>query len=247
MRDDLLGAQASIDWAVSNFPSLNKRLRKWLDDNVSHEIKELESSETDDLIVAVEKDFLPLSYNVEVGAYINAIRSSLDILACALATRHRIGDLDNIYFPIVKSAALFTSGHYKGSKLVKGLPPAERAIVESLKPYDGGNKLLWSLHQLDIVRKHQRLLDVDISPQSFQIISWGNIDEYVTMVRTGWMRATYQETILAFLKKGVPKPDVRLTPHVTFNEPILGRKPIIAALNEFASLAASIIKLFDAA
>lgn len=41
-----------------------------------------------DMVVAVEKEPLPLSFNVEVGAYINAIRSSLDILATAMALYH---------------------------------------------------------------------------------------------------------------------------------------------------------------
>jgi hypothetical protein len=124
MRHDLLEAKASIDWAVSNFPSLQGRLSEWLNLNVSLEIKELESSKTDNLIVAIEKEALPLSFNAEVGAYINSIRSGLDVLACVVASRHGISKLDNMYFPIVRSATIFASGTFNGSEFIQCLPPA---------------------------------------------------------------------------------------------------------------------------
>jgi hypothetical protein len=73
---------------------------------------------------------------------------------------------------------------------------------------------------------------------------WG-FSDYVTPIATGWMRSTGQETVLAFIKKSAPKPYMRLTPHVTLNETILGRKPLIAALDQFASAANAIIDLFD--
>jgi hypothetical protein len=191
MRYELLEAQAAVDWAVANFPSLEKRLRTWLKLNVSIEIKEHESSASDDLIVATEKEPLPLSFSIEVGAYLNTLRSSLDLLACAIARRHGVARIDNIHFPIARSAAQFISRKgYKGSEFVKALPAAEQTTIESLNPYEGGNSLLWSLHHLDIVRKHQRLLDVVVRPRTFSIMVWGHIDEYVTMVSTGWMRAT---------------------------------------------------------
>ena len=246
MRDDLLEAQAAIDWATANFPSLKQRLDGWLKLDVRVEIKELEPDVPNDLIVATEKEPLPLAFNVEVGAYLNALRSSLDILACAIARRHGVQKIDNVYFPVARSADHFASGNYKGKELIKGIPPAERAKIESLKPYEGGNLLLWSLHHLDIVRKHQRLLEVQVSPRTFSITMWGDIDEYITMVSTGWKRSTDQEAVLALIKKGAPKPQMRLSPHVSLIEPALGRKPLINALDDFASLAHSIIGLFDA-
>jgi hypothetical protein len=90
MRNDLLDAQASVDWAVSNLPFLDQRLTEWLKQNVRVIIKELDPENPNDLVVAKELEFLPLSFNVEAGAYINAIRSSLDLLATALAVRYSI-------------------------------------------------------------------------------------------------------------------------------------------------------------
>ena len=61
---------------------------------------------------------------VEAGAYINALRSSLDILAYALAIRYGVPHPDDCYFPVVRSEKEFLAGGYKGAKFVKGLPKA---------------------------------------------------------------------------------------------------------------------------
>ena len=57
------------------------------------------------VIVAVEKEVLPLSFVVEVGAYINSIRSSLNVLATALAYRYQMPKPEDVYFPIAGSEA----------------------------------------------------------------------------------------------------------------------------------------------
>jgi hypothetical protein len=88
MRDHLLHAQASVDWAVSNFPIFEERLNSFIKSNLNIIIEDSYSDAFYDPVVVIEKAPLPLTFNVEAGAYINAIRSSLDILATALAYRH---------------------------------------------------------------------------------------------------------------------------------------------------------------
>ena len=183
---------------------------------------------------------MPLSFNVEVGAYINAIRSSLDLLATALAERQGMPKPEDAYFPIANSAAAFAAGNYKGAKFVKGLPAAERQLIECLKPNKSGHKLLWPLHHLDIMRKHRRLIGVEPAPVSFRISGWS-----VQPVATGWMRAQ-DETVLALIGKGAPKPRITYSFSVTLGEPELPNgKPVIAVLDDFACVAESIIKRFD--
>jgi hypothetical protein len=114
MRDDLLDAQACVDWAVSQFPALQQRINSWLSVNVHIGVEETPPPATHDPIVAIENAALPLAFNVEVGAYINVIRSGLDILATALARRYGIPKPDEIYFPVANSEAAFMGGRYKG-------------------------------------------------------------------------------------------------------------------------------------
>jgi hypothetical protein len=81
---------------------------------------------------------------------VNAIRSSLDILASGLARRYNIPRPEKAYFPVVGSETSFTAAkHYRGSHFVKGLPYPERGFIEALKPYKGGNKTLWGLHRAE--------------------------------------------------------------------------------------------------
>ena len=192
MRDDLLHAQASVDWAVAQLPGLQARIDSWLPNNFEIVVREAPPPATNDVIVALLKQALPLSFNVEAGAYINAIRSGLDILATTLAYRYRIPKSKDAYFPVAKCRDAF-----KAAKFVKRLPSAARVIIEKLQPYHEGNDLLGSLHHLDIVRKHRRLLGVEAAPESFMISTWGDT---ITPVATGWMRAN-DEIVLALVRK----------------------------------------------
>ena len=243
MRDDLLAARASVDWAVAQLPAFQSRLDAWLKGNIDVVVKELPAPAPTDVILAREKESLPLAFQVEAGAYINTIRSSLDILAATLAQRHCPALVGDCYFPIVSSAEIFATERYKGHKLIRSLPAAERATFESLKPYKGGNHLLYALHLLDIVRKHRRLLTAEIHPAKLRIE--GSSSTFRPVVHKGWMRSGDDETVIAFLAKGAPMPQIKLVMQVSINEPTyLEHQSITEALSEFANLANSIIARF---
>jgi hypothetical protein len=222
MRDDLQYAQASVDWTEANLPLFKKRLHAWLNKNVHVAIREQPPDVPNNVVVIAEKEPFPLAFQVEAGIYINAIRSSLDILACALANRHCQALIDDTYFPIAPSRTIFLSGKgYKGHKFIQALPAKERGIVESLNPYRGGdgNHLLCTLHDLDIVRKHQRLLNVEVHPRDFIVSGWGDTIKAFTPISTGWVRTGPDETTIGLLaKNATEKPRIKLTPHVCFSE-----------------------------
>jgi hypothetical protein len=206
--------------------------------------------------VAIEKEPLPLSFQVETGIYVNAIRSSLDILSCTLADRHCKALMNDAYFPIAgdrpgQSAADYfadsikTGKGLKGAKLVKALPAKERDIIVSLKPYKGGNGLLWPLHLLDIVRKHQRLLAIDIHPATLKIAGWGDATKAFKTVAT-WVRGADNETVLGFLANGRHHPKIEFTPQISFDETLyLPHGEVVATLYDFVRLAKAIIRNFD--
>lgn len=245
MRDDLLDAEASIAWAVSSLPSLQERLSSWLDLNVYLHVEDEPPPATHNPVVLVEKEPLPRAFNVEAGAYLNVIRSSLDILATSLANRHGIRRPDRAYFPHAKSVEAFTQGNYRGHEFVEGLPDGERAIIEMLKPYDGGNGLLADLHSLDIMRKHRRLIAVSLRPLSFSVTGTGPIADYFQPIATGWVNAN-EKTAIALIRKDAPDYKMQFTPDVAFSEgAIVNRLPVVDAIHQFASHAASIIRLFD--
>ena len=198
MRVDLLNAQASVDWPVSQLPSFRNRVNSWLSANIYVSYEDPDPNVPNLVVVAVEKELFPLAFMVEAGAYLNAIRSSLDILACALAARYGIPKADEASFPIAPSEEAFASGKYKGVEFVKELPDGERAKIEALKPYAGGNDLLWTLHRLDITRKHKRLIEPAIRPQSIVVSGWANDLDKAFEPTSGYV-GVHDKTVIGLL------------------------------------------------
>jgi len=243
MRTDLLDATASVNWARTNFPAFQSRINTWLSDNIKIAFRDGDASSPDDFAVMIKREPLPLSFNVEFGAYINAIRSSLDILANTLANRHGIMGKD-VCFPVAKSLSDFNIGKYNGSKFINKLPASERKIIESLKPYSGGNDLLWELHRMDITRKHHRLLiaRVEMSGMTFEPgIPHGTTEHR----RDRLPPETDTETVLFSIKKGITKPRIKFIPKVFTAEPALGlATPATIMLERFADMTLYIIGKF---
>lgn len=250
MRDDLLHAQASVDWAEANLPLFKKRLDAWLNENVYVAVREQPPNVPNNVVVIAEKEPFPLAFHVEAGVYVNAIRSSLDILASTLAERHCQALIDDAYFPVAGSEAIFLAGKgYKGDKFVKALPAKERGIIESLKPHrgQGGNRTLCILHDLDILRKHVRLLSVEVSPRTFIVSAWGNAINAFTPVSAGYVRTGPDETTIGLIaKNATEQPRIKVTPQVSFSEAAhLPRREVTTALHELATFAKAIIRDFD--
>jgi hypothetical protein len=242
MRDDLLEAQASVDWAVSKLPAFERALRTWLDDNTEVGLEEMPAPATHDFIVVIEKASFPREFVVEAGAYVNTIRSGLDILACAIGKRESVLSPDNHYFPVARSAQDFATGNYKGYELVRGLPRHYRDILEAHRPYNGGNKDIWACHHLDITRKHKRLVTVATYPSHYQAsMGISTAFDFVSQERIG-----NNKTTIAKLIKGAKDPEVYASTEVTFDEPDdLSDRRVIPALRNFAKAAAAVIKDFD--
>jgi hypothetical protein len=91
------------------------------------------------------------------------------------------------------------------------------------------------------MRKHRRLLAVDPSPARFTISTQGQF----TPIATGFMRAN-DKTVLGLIPKGAPKPKMELFAYIAIDETdLIERRPAVAVLDDFASLARSIIERFD--
>jgi hypothetical protein len=106
--------------------------------------------------------FIPFDALTAAGDIVHNLRGALDHLAYQLtkANRPRTTDKEfrNIYFPISKDEAAHKKaiGGYKkffGTEAVK--------LIDSLKPYKGGNEALARLHHLNNLSKHRLLLAME--------------------------------------------------------------------------------------
>lgn len=246
MRVDLMEAQACVEWPMSRLGDLNKRLEEWLARGVTIDLKELPPPAEANLIVATENELLPLHFQAEVGAYINSIRSSLDVLAMVLVNRHKLPiPEDRVFFPIAKSKAEFDRPGGGAQKFLAGLPALERQLIEHLEPYQGGNPALWALHHLDIVRKHRRLLNARLRPIHMSLEGTLAEGDFIPLGGDGSIQVG-AETVLGMLKKSVPALSVQTSFYVGIDEEgFAARKPAVAVLGELVKAATYAIRLFD--
>ena len=160
MRDDLLDAQAAVDWAVAQIPLIQQALIEWQRGDPYIISREGDPDGVGDIVVAVQKIPLPLTFNAWFGSTFNSLRSALDLLAACLVKRN--GEKTNPYrhFPIFDSLydMIDPARGIDSKERKKWLSQSERAAIKALKPYKGGNTTIWTLHEIDIVRKHERLI-----------------------------------------------------------------------------------------
>ena len=228
MADDLLHAKTSVLWAKSKFISFHDRLNGWQKDNIKFERQATGS--VNDVILAIETVPLPLEFSVEAGAYINVIRSALDILACALFKRNPSNR--NIefktFFPIVESETNLQKNNPK--KFLESIDTDSKRIILSLRPYKGGNDILWLLQKLDNIRKHNMLLTVTTQPAALSTgyISVGN------------------GNVITLIGKNSPMPSIRYDSLVVINAPeYKTTEHAIAVLHKFADGVSAIIERFE--
>jgi hypothetical protein len=234
MRADLLDAQAALDWANTQIPLLQQGFIEWQRANPYPVVEEPHPDGTSNAAVVYDQPF-PLTFNAWVGAIINSLRSSLDLIAAALAVRNGHKPNADTHFPIFRCVLDFIDP-LTGIESKKWLSDRERAAIKSFKPYGGGDAALWPLHHLDVMRKHQRL-----------VVARPNVDGYLMVgarhMVVGGAKAIERlenKTVLFRLAPGerlnATQGNTLLAVFVSFNEATAGLADheVAAVLRDFA-------------
>lgn len=183
------------------------------------------------------------------AAIVNSIRSSLDILASVLAKRNGKKPSSSTHFPI-RSSASDLQDAINDIERKKWLSQAEIAEIKALKPYKGGDDSIWPMHQLDIIRKHERLATVSIDFRGFLITDRG-IKSMSIKGGKVIMKRLDNKTVLAKASPGdaerLADGDAQAFLDVQLNESAIGLtdESVIPALRRFANKASCIISRFD--
>jgi hypothetical protein len=235
---DLLDAQAAIDWAVDQQPKLAKRITDWAGSYSTRM-----AVEDGRKAYYVTANPVPAIINAETGSVINSIRTSLDLLASALAARNGHPGSTHVYFPVCKSLADFQNAKSGGMAKIKLLSTADQAAIASLNPYKGGDDLLYALHDLDIMRKHRRLVGVVPFPRGVGIYPTDGTGAPVTF-NSQWKE--FSDTVpIAWTDVSASDCTVQLGVYVAINEPgaVFGQQ-VVVVLPKFVDLAKSILARF---
>ncbi len=178
----------------------------------------------------------------ETHAALGFLRGSLDSIAWAVANRSGPPKHPKtVAFPVGESQQAFESAGTQGKIEQVGADWA--AFVATLKPYRGGNDLLYDLHTFNNADKHQTLTRIgqnsDLS--SFRAQWQGEVSFNVAMF--GF--ALDDGDILVTVNESDPDPMLKLKMGIAFCEvgpdKIRG-KLVVATLKQFSSLCAGIVK-----
>jgi hypothetical protein len=126
-------------------------------------------------------------------------------------------------------------------KKLRRLSDADRLAVEQLRPYPGGDERIYSLHQLDLLRKQHRLVVVSARPRSMGLINCGSNSEpeflYAGKLEEG-------APLFRLPSGSNAKVDLRI--EVTFNDtPYANGRPVVMTLRDLATRTQEIIAKFD--
>jgi hypothetical protein len=252
MREDLLDAQATVDWAVAQIPIFQNAFLEWNQDPYEL-VKESDSDGSGYAIVAHQRIALPLTFNAWAGAMVNSLRTALDLLAASLAKRNGKKPPTNTYFPSYPSEAHMIDP-LKGIECIKWLSERQRTAIKSLKPYRGGDYTIRPLNELDNLRKHERLISARADISGF---NWTSGDDARPRMIWGGaggigMQRLENKAILYRSKTAdgfdPTKGNTKISAFIAFNEtrllPLV-KHDVAAVLLRFAERVAEIIGLFD--
>lgn len=122
-------------------------------------VKNLDS-QTGDIVFKLKIiEGIPRTWGPIIGDVIHNIRSSLDLLFCAVVrkcdpTRQ---SYKHVHFVVRETKEKFEADLPAN---IKGASPDAIKLIHDLKPYKAGNDPLWRLHGLDILDKHQAIIPV---------------------------------------------------------------------------------------
>lgn len=144
-------ALAKLDWAKQHLKTFNAATRVFHDAHPFSTFTK-ENPETGELVYYVgEIPEIPVHLSLIAGDVLHSLRGALDYVACGMVptvTR-------DTKFPIGHSAQAHISSL---GRVVPGLDQKALKVLDSIKPYQGGNLPLWTLHRLDNIDKHRLLL-----------------------------------------------------------------------------------------
>jgi hypothetical protein len=242
MRDDLTHALAVVAWADAHIPVMQERFIAWKRSGPYNVDVEPDPRDADwELLVAYLGVPLDSLIQGDVGAIINSMRTALDIPMSALLAGQGIEPNRKVYFPIRRTEADFLAAItvLEGKKWIT---PGEATAIKRAKAYKGGDDVFFPVHQLDILRKHERLLTVGPTIRQAHLTAYGPEFELI-------LQHMDDKTILFRFPKGRFRPtkgNNQVSAEIILDEAALGiaHKPAIPTLRVFTAKIRTFIKNF---
>lgn len=212
------------------------------------------------LRVKIEKCIPPI-FSAMLGDIVHNLRSALDQLVCALVKANSRQVRRGNGFPISG-----TVEHFETNSIgkIKGVEPRAERFIRRLKPYKGGNKALWILHELDALDKHSGIITTSganaatVAQIEIPIIGIGSGSISIGAVLPGQRAAVVvpapMPRAIGALKDGMEilrapadfSADIDISYNVTFAETkIADGDPVVETVIQLAEFVERVLKIAD--
>lgn len=240
MADDLKDHFDRLDWVRTELRTV---LTKEVDDfqygNPCRIDVKIDLIQRQKFLVATDIKPVPKSIQIRTGVLKNEMRAILDSLVCILAARNGATSFRRMAFPIADDIAEFLKPEMQRN--IAKLSATDQSLIATLKPYSGGNDLLYALHVNDRTRKHQRLL-LTTAKAAGGVITAGSINRGDQFFTGGDL---VEGTVLAKLALD-SFPEMKASASVTFSEPaFLAGKELIPNLYDISREVEAALKVFN--
>jgi hypothetical protein len=230
MADPLADARLKLKRAHEHLQSTDSAFY-WFNRDKPYRIVAEPNQEGTHKVVKVRFQGLSIERLAVISAdAIHNMHSALDHLACALAARNKFsGDMRNIYFPIQQSERAFESPGSKGAIQAQfGLDVLE--FLVELKPYQGGNDVLWAVNELDRIDKHQAIIKLKFAHQVTSVKEEGT-GAFEVFLKPQWASADEDVEVARYPVDSNPEYRIQVISAVAFGHvDALNDTPIVLAL-----------------
>lgn len=149
---------AKVERTKAQIKCLNTDIRAFLDKSSYEIVSKLDTNRDEQIWSFRLKETIPAEISIVIGEILHNLRSSLDQMACAIALKLS-GSSKDTYFPFGADADIFKKQlATKGKKLGRDACN----MIQVLKPYKGGNDLLWYIHDLNRTDKHINVTPINL-------------------------------------------------------------------------------------
>src|SRR5688572_11387500 len=152
-------AKLKIERANKHINDLNNLINSFVASDFYRFHVEVDSNTGDNLLKLEFTDFMPSEGVLILGDAVHNLHSALDLMICEIVLKSGKTPDNATKFPF-HGKRQEVIGQINSGKIKAAGPIVRDLIVDMIKPYRGGNDLLYGLHDLDILDKHRLLIVV---------------------------------------------------------------------------------------
>lgn len=241
------GAELKIERANKHIQELGPIVQTFFEKNPHETFTEVDPLNGNKICkIRAIKVAPPVEIAVITGEILYLLRSALDHLVTQVATKRNVTVIKRTGFPIESTRDKFEN--VIARREIEQRLPDLCAVLRDLKPYKGGNDLLWWLHWINGQEKHQMLVP----------IAGSRIINKIELTRTteeafdigldrggGWVRLDKDYVVMTLSPSGKAKGKIDAIFTVSLSEVNgLQFQPIGQTLTQFSDLVSGIVNIF---